>query len=177
VEDEMSEQAAGESKFSIFRGADAPPLVMDQMTGISEIVAAGTRKLHEAGGVDIGHDTRVVFEVPGFSLIYGWFKSGYHLPRHSHNADCAYYIVGGSLTMGSEVLGKGDGFFVPANMPYAYVAGEKGVEILEFRHHACRDIHVMADNPAFWDKLAAAAPANRARWENEPRPSPPAAEV
>ena len=167
----MSDQQAGEAKFTIFRACDAPPLVMDQMTGISDIVAAGTRKLHEAGGIDNGHDTRVVFEVPGFSLIYGWFKSGYQLLRHSHNADCAYYIVGGSLQMGSEVLGKGDGFFVPANVPYAYVAGPKGVEILEFRHHACRDIHVMADNPAFWDKLVASAPENRARWEKEPRPA------
>jgi hypothetical protein len=101
-------------------------------------------------------------EIPGFSLTYVWFKSDFPLPRHSHQMDCAYYIVGGSLQIGGDVLGKGDGFFVPANMPYTYIAGPKGVEVLEFRQHACHDIRLMADNPAFWEKVAASAPVNRA---------------
>ncbi len=165
------ETNAGETEFTIFRGCDAPLLEITQTTGLSEIALAGMKKLEEAGGLDNGHDTRVVFEVPGFSLTYLWFKSGFPLPRHSHSMDCAYYIVDGSLRMGTEVLGKGDGFFVPANVPYAYTAGPQGVEVLEFRHHPCRDLRLMADNCAFWDKVAATAPLDRARWETEPRPS------
>jgi len=157
-------------KFRVFRASEAPPLVIAETTGVSAVVMAGMKKLEEAGGLDNGHDTRVVFEAPGFSLTYLWFKSAFHLPRHSHSVDCAYYIVGGSLNMGNDVLGKGDGFFVAANVPYSYVAGPKGVEVLEFRHHPCRDIRLMADNQAFWEKVASAAPADRARWANELQP-------
>jgi hypothetical protein len=175
----MTDQApnTGQVKFRIFRGAEAPSLEIEQTTGLSDIALAGITKLAEAGGIDNGHDVRVLFEVPGFSLTYCWFKSGFPLPRHSHGVDCAYYIVGGCLQIGTDVLGKGDGFFVPANMPYTYAPGPKGVEVLEFRHHACREIRLMADNPAFWEKLVAAAPVSRARWENEPRPSPTLAEA
>jgi hypothetical protein len=175
----MSSQTtqADEARFTIFRGADAKPLVIEQTTGVSDIVLEGIKKLDAVGGLESGSETRVVFEVPGFSLVYLWFKSGYHLPRHSHGMDCAYYVVGGSLQMGNDVLGKGDGFFVPADVPYTYVAGPKGVEILEFRHCHCGDIRIMADNPAFWEKLAATAPANRVRWESEKRPAPMFAEA
>lgn len=165
------EADASDLKFRIFRACDAPPLIIAETTGVSDIVMAGMQRLEEAGGLDNGHDTRVVFEAPGFSLTYLWFKSGFHLPRHSHSVDCAYYIVGGSLHMGNEMLSKGDGFFVAADVPYSYVAGPKGVEVLEFRHHPCRDIRLMADNPTYWEKVASAARADRARWANEPRPS------
>lgn len=164
------EITASETRFTIFRAADAPLLNIAQTTGLSDIALEGMKKLEEAGGLDNGHDTRVVFEVPGFSLTHLWFKSGFPLPRHSHSVDCAYYVVAGSLQIGSELLNKGDGFFVPANVPYAYTAGPKGVEVLEFRHHPCHDLHLMADNPAFWDKVAATAPSDRARWERETRP-------
>jgi hypothetical protein len=167
-----AEQAADVRKFQIFRGATAPALVMDEITGLTDISAEGIRKIREAGGNDGGQDVRVLFEIPGFSLTYAWFKSGYPLPRHSHKADCAYYIVGGSLRLGADELGKGDGFFVPANAPYTYTVGPEGVEVLEFRTMACHDINIMANNPAFWAKAAEAAPANRARWAGEPRPSP-----
>jgi hypothetical protein len=41
------------------------------------------------------------------SLCWAWFKSGYVLPRHSHNADCLYYVLGGSLRLGSVWLKAG----------------------------------------------------------------------
>jgi hypothetical protein len=167
--------AAGEPadrRFQIFRGADAPHLVMSEVTGVTAVTAEGMEKVRAAGGSDNGADVRVLLEIPGFSLTYAWFKSGYPLPRHSHKMDCAYYIVGGSLQLGPDLLGKGDGFFVPADAPYAYTVGPQGVEVLEFRHDGCHDINIMAGAAAFWTKAAEAAPANRARWAQERRPSP-----
>lgn len=166
-----------EPKFQIFRGGDAPNLKMIEMTGMGEVAAEGFRKLREAGGNDTGVDVRVLLDIPGFSLTYAWFKSGYPLPRHSHKADCAYYIVGGSLQLGPDTLGKGDGFFVPGDAPYSYKVGPKGVEVLEFRHHGCHDINIMANNAAFWDRSVAASSENRARWATESRPSPTLEEV
>lgn len=165
-------EPAGEPRFQIFRGADAPNLQITEVTGMTEITVEGFRKVREAGGNDSGQDVRVVLEIPGFSLTYAWFKSGYPLPRHSHKADCAYYIIGGSLQLGPDTLGKGDGFFVPADAPYTYKVGPDGVEVLEIRHHGCHDINIMANNAAFWAKSAEASAENRARWAKEQRPSP-----
>ena len=75
----------------------------------------------------------------GMSLVDIWFPPGFLLPRHSHSADCLYYIIEGSLIMGTRELGPGDGFFVPADQPYAYRAGSLGVKLLEFRHSTAFD--------------------------------------
>jgi hypothetical protein len=165
-----------ERQFTIFRGATAPTLVLDDTTGLTEVSGAGLMGFRDAGIGPNGADTRVIFEAPGFSLVYAWFKSGFPLPRHSHKMDCAYYIVGGSLQLGPDILGKGDGFFVPANAPYTYTVGPEGVEVLEVRQEACHDIHIMANNSAFWRKAIEAAPASLERWSQEPRPSPTLAE-
>jgi len=71
----------------------------------------------------------------GMSLVHVWFGPNFPLFRHSHpqHGDCLYYIVAGSLIMGSRVLKAGDGFFLPNGMPYKYRAGPEGVEVLEFR--------------------------------------------
>ena len=42
-------------------------------------------------------------------------------PATVHNADCLYFIVAGSLRLGSEELGPGDGFFLGVDVPYTYV--------------------------------------------------------
>lgn len=75
----------------------------------------------------------------GFSLVTVEFDPGFLLPRHSHSSDCLYYIVEGEIVMGTRVLGPGDGFFVPAEQPYAYRVGPEGVKLLEFRHQAAFD--------------------------------------
>jgi hypothetical protein len=67
------------------------------------------------------------------SLTVVEFGPGYLLPLHSHGVDCLYYVERGSLRMGNETLGPGDGFFVPKDQPYAYRAGPEGVKVLEFR--------------------------------------------
>lgn len=71
----------------------------------------------------------------GMSLAHVWFGPNLPLFRHSHPAygDCLYYVLKGEAHLGSQVLGPGDGFFVPNGMPYKYSAGPDGVEVLEFR--------------------------------------------
>jgi len=160
----------GEAKrFKIFRGAEAPPLVITDYQSMTPVIANGLDRLGKAG-VSAGADVRLLFEVPGFSLTYAWFKSGFPLPLHSHEADCLYYITGGSLKLGTEHLQKGDGFFVPADTRYTYTPGSHGVEVLEIRHESCNDIKITANNPAFWERALQSMAENTARWQSEKKP-------
>ena len=161
------------SRFAIFRGRDGRGF--DEVDAMCAEPAApanleGWPKLAEAG-YNEGHETRLLFAAPGFSLTYAWFKSGLPLPRHSHNVDCLYYVVAGSLRMGTEELRPGDGFFVGADTPYAYVPGDEGLEILEFRSADRFSIKFLADNPAFWARAVQEAERRREGWGSEGRPS------
>ena len=71
----------------------------------------------------------------GISLVHVWFGANMPLFRHSHPrfGDCLYYIITGEVRLGSQVLGAGDGVFIPNEMPYKYTAGSEGVQLLEFR--------------------------------------------
>lgn len=164
------EKPAG--RFAIYRGAEAPAFseidVMDY-DGMSPELEATFAKLAEAG-VDEGQTVKLLFSAPGFSLTYAWFKSGFPLPRHSHDADCLYYIVAGSLTLGTETLAAGDGFFVPADAAYAYVPGPEGVEVLEFRTADHFNIRFLAGGSAFWSKALETVRAERVGWASQPRP-------
>ena len=93
--------------------------------------------------------------------------SGGCRPLHSHSADCLYFIVAGSLTMGSETLGPGDGFFVGTDVPYAYVPGPEGVEVLEFRTSNHFDFKALGKTKAYWDRAVADIRAAREGWGNE----------
>ncbi len=169
----QSDRKSERGRFTIFRAKDArcdADTTIMQYEPVSAVVAEGSRRA-QAEGADDGHDLRVLFSAPGFSLVYVWFKSGFPLPRHSHNVDCLYYIVGGSLTIGHTELGVGDGFFVGRDVPYAYTPGPAGVEVLEFRAADQFNIKVMADNPAFWDKAAEAVRSHRGAWIEESRPA------
>jgi len=137
---------------------------------ISPTAAEGWAKLSGAG-YNEGNEVKLLFSAPGFSLTYAWFKSGTPLPRHSHNADCLYYIIAGSLTIGTEELGAGDGFFVGSDVPYAYVPGEEGIEILEFRSSDSFSIKFLADNPAFWNRAVEEVNSRRGAWASESRPT------
>lgn len=156
-------------RFAVFRGAEAPSLeesgVMESLPP-SEAVLEGMKQVINAG-MDNGHFARVLFAQNGMSLTYVWFKSGFPLPRHSHNIDCLYYIVGGSLRLGTEDLKSGDGFFVGADVPYTYTPGGDGVEVLEFRTAEQFDIKTLASNPAFWAKAAMTAMAKKDVWPEE----------
>jgi quercetin dioxygenase-like cupin family protein len=124
----------------LFRGKDAPGLFESGTMSPPEFDAADRAALAEDGprspNLLHGNYDGVVYRGEGddrFSLVRAWFGPHYVLPRHTHDGDCLYYVVNGSLKMGSQVLGAGDGFFVPSDAPYAYEAGPDGVEVLEFR--------------------------------------------
>jgi hypothetical protein len=160
------------ARFAIFRAGDAysegeagimryEPMTPAEMQGGERATAAGVYQ---------GSDLKVLFATPGFSLVYVWFKSGFPLPRHTHNVDCLYYIVGGSLRIGDQDLGVGDGFFIGHDVPYTYTPGPAGVEVLEFRASDAFNIKVLANNPAFWERAVETVQRQKSSWQQEPRP-------
>lgn len=159
--------------FRIYRAGDAANLDETEtmtLAGLTPIVEAGIGRWVEAGVAE-GNVTKVLFALPHMSLTYAWFKSGFALPLHSHNADCLYYIVAGSLKLGSEELGAGDGFFVGRDVPYTYKPGPDGVEVLEFRTVDSFDMKFQGRTEAYWDKVVAGMDAARPRWAAEQPPS------
>ncbi len=134
--------------FEIFRASDAVDYGQDDpmySAPITEVQQQGMAALADAGML-AGSKLKLLYKRPGMSLSYVWFKSGYPLPLHSHNADCLYFIVAGSLKVGTEELGPGDGFFLGSDVPYAYVPGDEGVEVLEFRTSDHYDFRAIAKN-------------------------------
>lgn len=159
-------------KFAIYRAAEAPDfdeLDCMEAVGVSDIIAEGLERA-VAAGANEGNVVKMLFSMPGMSLTYAWFKSGFPLPLHSHNADCLYYIVAGSLKIGTEELGAGDGFFVGSDVPYNYKPGPEGVEVLEFRTANAFDIRFLGKTRAFWDKTVKALEDARPKWADETRP-------
>ena len=160
-------------RFAIFRSKDAPREAEASLMTYEDVtpaIAEGARRATEAGVYE-GTELRPLFVAPGFSLVYVWFKSGFPLPRHSHNVDCLYYIIGGSLLIGEQELGVGDGFFVGEDVPYTYKPGAAGVELLEFRSADAFNIKVLVNNPAFWDRAVETVRTHRSAWASEPRPA------
>jgi len=158
--------------FRIYRAADAPSLhevPSMEMVGVTDIIAQGLARAEAAGASD-GNVVKQVFSMPGMSLYYAWFKSGFPLPLHSHNADCLYYIISGTLKLGTETLGAGDGFFVGSDVPYHYTPGPQGVEVLEFRTADRFDIRFHGKTAAFWDRTVAAIQAERPNWPGQRPP-------
>jgi hypothetical protein len=159
--------------FTLFRAREAPSLdesALMSTAPMSEAVIAGSAALYEAG-MEAGHQLKVLFAMPGMSLTHVWFKSGFPLPRHSHDCDCLYYIIAGSVRIGTEALGKGDGFLVGKDVPYTYTPGPDGVELLEFRTSNAFDIKLLADNPAFWTKALETVKGKQGDWALEAVPS------
>ncbi len=161
-----------EQPFTIYRYEGAPTLAESACMTFAPFAEDIARRSAEAvaAGMDQGEHLRVLFSAPGFSLTHVWFKKHYPLPLHSHDADCLYYIIAGSLRIGTETLGPRDGFFIPADMPYAYVPGPDGVELLEFRHKTHFNFVNHAHGAAFWDKAKATAIANVEDWKTAARP-------
>ena len=160
--------------FTIFRARDAIDYAQAEVMDAQAISAeeeAWSIKMYDAGVLD-GSTVKLLFSRPGLSLTYAWFKSGFPLPRHSHNADCTYFIIAGSLRIGTEELGPGDGFFVGTDVPYTYTPGSEGVEVLEIRTTNQFDIKLLAGkNPAYWEKALAGLLRARERWPDETPPS------
>ena len=159
--------------FKIMRAADAPVLMAAACMTIepmSDVQRSGLNAVVAAGYLE-GDDIKVLCDIPGFSLTHAWLKKDYPLPLHSHDSDCLYYIVAGTLTMGTEALGPRDSFFVPAGVPYTYRPGADGVEILEFRQATHFNFLNLAKGEAWWAKAAETVAANAAGWKTAYRPS------
>lgn len=153
--------------FTIFHGHEAPSLSdagIMSFEPFKEQLLPMIGKVQEAG-VFNGEQARVLFAIPGFCLTHVWFKKDYPLPLHSHDADCLYYIIAGSLKLGTERLGPRDGFFVPADVPYGYTPGPDGVELLEFRHATEFNFVNHANGEAFWNKALETVKASQDAWE------------
>jgi hypothetical protein len=161
-------------EITIFREASAPTLDESEMMEInnSEVATAGIAKLRDSG-LDDGYVLKCLFRSPdadGFSLTYAWFKGNYPLPPHKHNTACLYYVISGEIHMGKEVLGAGDGFFLPAGAGYSYSAGPDGVEVVEFRDSSHFDIAIADASAASWERLAKICENNRELWKSQRPP-------
>ena len=162
-----------ERQFTIYRSDDAPSLAdsgMMQFEPFKESVLPILGRVQDAG-VFNGEQARVLFAIPGFSLLHAWFKKDYPLPPHSHDADCLYYIVAGSIRLGTATLGPRDGFFVPANVPYSYTPGPDGGEILEFRHETSFNFVNHANGEAFWTRALETVKSAQGEWATAGMPS------
>jgi hypothetical protein len=160
------------AKFQIFRVKDAKSLEETGIMSLPEftpIQIQGLRGMNGPGMVR-GDHVKVLFNIPGFSLAHVWFKRDYPLPRHSHDCDCLYYVVAGSLHLGTEELGPRDGFFIPAGVPYTYKPGPDGVELLEFRHATRFNFNVLATGEAFWKRAVETAEARKEEWRTAKMP-------
>lgn len=164
--------AAKDLRFEIFRGAEAPTLEKSGcMTYEGEVpnLAAMQPKFAEAVQAR-GEYGDVPYRRPNMSLTRAWFKSGFPLPLHTHDSDCLYYIVAGSIRMGTTTLVAGDGFFVGSEVPYAYTAGPEGVEILEFRNTDSFNIRVRDKPLDAWEKTVEQMRDASVHWADEQPP-------
>ncbi len=163
-------------RISVFRAEDATGIEPEMMPreGIDEAVLAGFARLAEANAREgMGEQTRLLFRESGdqgMSLVHAWFKSGYVLPFHSHNTDCLYYVIAGELHMGSHVLKKGDGIFIPKDQAYGYEAGPDGVEVLEFRNATQFNLKYGANDERRWNRIADTFRARADIWAGETVP-------
>jgi hypothetical protein len=156
-----------ESRFRIFRGSDASSLEASGMMTLAAPSKADAGMMDNVqADIERGYCSKVLFATPAFSLVHLWYKSGFPLPRHSHDVDCLYFVAAGSLRIGTELLRAGDGFFVGADVPYAYTAGIDGVEVLEFRSVNAFDIKLLAGS-GFWSKTAEKVRGRQADWSKE----------
>jgi hypothetical protein len=162
--------------FRIYKGQQARPITERARSApgvapppVPETVARGLKLLTEAGWTN-GAQANVLISTPTLHITHVWFKSGFPLPLHSHDADCFYHIIGGSARVGTETLEPGDGFFVPANAAYTLVPGEQGVELYEIRQQDWFDTHYRTSNPDYWTRTAEVVKGLQDRWANEPPP-------
>jgi hypothetical protein len=164
----------GRAEFRIFRAADAIEADGErvELVGLTDADGQGIAAAAQAGLAE-GAIVKVLFsdQASGVSITYAWLKSHYALPRHSHDADCAYLVLSGEARLGSEVLTTGDGFFVPAGHLYQYAAGPQGVEVVEFRTAATYNMRFSGNGERFWSRVAEISEKNREAWRTEGVPA------
>lgn len=171
------EEVAG--TFRIYRGSDATPMISAKDRGvvredhvIHPVTAEGVRRFAQGGEGEGGPGAaaRTLFDSPWMHLSYAWFKSGFPLPLHSHDSDCYYQIIAGSMQLGTETLEKGDGVFIPAGVPYTVTPGEEGVEFLEIRPTGNYDTRFRSKAEPYWDRIVETLTARKGGWATEKQP-------
>jgi quercetin dioxygenase-like cupin family protein len=157
---------------TFYRAEDAPTLEDDGIMTMGPMdIDPAVAEAVDLRLLGAGQRVTVLFKgegADGFSLVHARFAPGYRLPRHSHSADCLYYVVSGEARMGSRVLKPGDGFFILAEAPYAYTAGPEGVEVLEFRHATTFDIKIRDKTLEHWKPVIEAIKAHGESWAPAP---------
>jgi hypothetical protein len=93
----------------------------------------------------------------GFSLVRLWFGAHYRLPRHSHDADCLYYVLSGWILLGRRRIDAGGGFLASAHRPYGYRAGAEGATVLEFRKATSFNMVITETSSTRWQEIARVA--------------------
>ncbi|MFK7894187.1 MAG: cupin domain-containing protein [Myxococcota bacterium] len=158
-------------KMVIFEGANAPTLQDAAMsTGRSHVGGAPIDAFF-SDAITTSFKSSVPYrqqDQEGMSLVHLDFPPGAMLPRHSHSADCLYYIISGGIFLGQRELNAGDGFYVPAEQPYAYRAGTEGVVLLEFRQSTAFDTKFHEKDPERFRAKAEASLANPSRHDSAP---------
>jgi len=158
------------SRLSFFSSSGAPSLKASEMMEARGFAPPGLISAEDREILRSGETLRVLFRhagEDGFSLVHVSFGPNYLLPRHSHSADCLYYVLRGEVRLGNRMVGAGEGFFVPRDHPYAYRVGPEGVELLEFRHATSFDFVVHEDNPERWRAIVETARQNQVTWSSE----------
>lgn len=164
-------------RMTLFRAGKGIPLDHETMPfeGVDAATMAGLGRIMALGpkAADASHTT-ILFrsaDEPGVSLSHAWFKTGFISPRHSHNADCIYYILAGEARFGSARLGPGDGIYIPAEQAYVLEVGDEGCELLEFRNAAQFNIHFKGNGEGHWKRVVQSYAGHMPQWENEIPPS------
>ncbi len=168
---EQTESTSQRRGISVFRGKDGVGLFESGTMSMPVFDPADQEALKTDGArskkiVLGGHDA-VLFRgegEDGFSLVKAWFGPHYVLPRHTHDGDCLYFVVEGSVVMGSQVLEAGDGFFVPSGAPYAYEAGAEGVVVLEFRTRTSFGMQIPGGQVDRLRRMSTVAEEHGDRW-------------
>ncbi|TVV76660.1 cupin domain-containing protein [Sphingomonas solaris] len=162
--------------FRVFRAADAPGVIPAKERGTMRadyvphpMVEEGLQRFVGAG-VSGGAMARVLFSSADMHVSYAWFKSGFPLPLHSHDKDCFYQVIAGSMRVGTEELGKGDGLLIPGGVPYTVTPGAEGVEFIEVRPNGDYDTRYRGKTEKYWDRIVATLHERQKTWETEPAP-------
>jgi len=134
----MSAEATGRSRrgISIFRAEEATPILETDFMGMptmtDEALAAGGPEIYMASapGTDVRVAVRQTPEEGGFSILHVRFKADYPVLRHTHDADCLYYIVSGSAYSYGRRMGPGDFLHADAGTDHSELWTEEGAQVL-----------------------------------------------
>lgn len=138
-----SSERRAEHGIEFFDDGDALDLIASGTMSVPELLTPGIAP-ESLAELAAGQIVKVLYrsEDIGASLVWSSFAPIFIIPRHSHSANCLYYVVRGEAQLGNRVVGAGGGFFVPADAPYGYRVGAEGLEILEFRDAVAFDMKV-----------------------------------